>query len=942
MHNQHLYRIESLRRALTLGLGAQLLVAPALWAQDAGSTNAPTQRMEKVIVVGSLIPTAEFETAQPVQIIDRERINLLAPTTLTEMALRIPSANQGSLVGNNGGTGFASGGTGVSLRGFGLNATLVLLNGRRVSAFSFANGGTDAFVNLNSLPIEAVERIDVLPEGASAQYGADAIAGVINLVTYQDYKGAELRFNYRNTFDTDVGRVNAVFRLGVGNEKFNFTSVADYYKQNELYNRDRSFSSQVDLRPLGGVNNGSSRGIPGRFTVPRNAPGLTNLGLTFPGGGSTVILRPPDNTDGRASLADYTPYNGSVHAWNYLQHSQALPGQENMGVFNTFNYKIIEDKMTAYGEMWYRNTRAHIELAPSPIDFEGTGSGLGIPLGERRVVNGVTLVGNQVTIPATNPYNPFGVDITTGRYRLLETGNRIQDSDTDSYRFLAGLKGNINDYFNYDTALWYDQNYTDRRNIATGVYEVQRALNDPNPATALNVFNGLGSPNNPNTIAGLRVPVRQVGKSEMLAYDFRANGSLLELPAGPLQYASLFEFRNEKFYDEPDEIQKIGGIVGQVPIQGNQGARDVFAGNMELQIPITGPGFNIPFFHRLSINPAFRIDDYSDFGQATIPQVRVAWRPFSESLLLRGSYSQSFRPPSLQQLYNTPSDALTGGTFRDSLRPDDILREIPITRGGNLNLEPELATQWSAGFVLTPKSVKNLRLEFQWVQIKRTMEVGTYSDVFGLGGDFGLSGQPGSYVRDPYDGAPNVLNDPVTGLPAGPLVSLNDRFQNLGATVGDFLDFGITYMLPTESAGTWTFQLNSTYTMSYRALAGTDWVRFEGFAFDSTGFPQWRSLASLSWAYRNFTATAIANYRSGLDYEQPVTGEIVSLFDYTTYDVNFSYRLPWDITLTFGIYNLLDEPPPEYLGFSNNAFAYLSDFDSPLLREYFFQVRKTF
>jgi len=201
-------------------------------------------------------------------------------TTVTDLLLRVPQSNAGALNGNNGGTGFASGGTGVSLRGLGLNATLILLNGRRVAPYGFSNGGTDSFVDLNALPLEAIDQVEILTSGASAIYGADAIAGVINIKTKKDYRGGELRFYYGNTVHQDFGTVKGSITFGTGNDKTDLLIVADYLHQNDMFNRDRTFSSEVDLRPLGGINNGSSFTTPAASRCP--APLLASWELRSP------------------------------------------------------------------------------------------------------------------------------------------------------------------------------------------------------------------------------------------------------------------------------------------------------------------------------------------------------------------------------------------------------------------------------------------------------------------------------------------------------------------------------------------------------------------------------------------------------------------------------------------------------------------------------------
>lgn len=935
-------RVDTFRRALLVGLGAQLL-APALMAQEA---KAP-EELDKMVIIGSRIPTAEIETAQPVEVYNRERIDKMAVTTVNELLQRVPQANAAGLNGNNGGTGFAAGATGVSLRGLGLNATLVLLNGRRVSAYGFANDGTSAFVDLNSLPLEAIESVEILTAGNSAVYGADAIAGVINIKTKQTYRGGELSFYYGNTQHTDYGTLKGSITFGTGNDKTDVMVIADYYHQNDLFNRDRPFSSLVNLTPLGGLNLGSSRGYPGRFEVPVDAPGLIGTPFYDAAGGRTVRLVPPKTTDGHAAPADYHLYTGA-DSYNYNQNSQALPSSERMGVYGNFAHKVFDEKLQLFGEFAFRHVEEHVELAPSPLDIIGNG----IPLGSSDVTAGVVTPGNGLTIPATNPFNPFGADITDGRYRFFEAGNRTYDFATDAVRLLGGLRGELNEHFSYETAVLFNRGQTVNTAQALGIQAIQNALNDPNPATALNLFTGPNAPNNPATINSLKVNAKHIGTTEILNWDAKAFGKAFTLPGGDVGYAAGVEYRTETFEDEPDQIQKDGGIVGQSRSLANTGDRNVTSAYVETRIPITGKDWNAAPLYRVDITAAGRFDHYNDFGDSTVPTIGLQWRPFNEDLMFRGSYAENFRPASLQQLFNQALDSYTGTPFTDPLRGTDE-REINLKSGGNPNLEPETATQWTAGMVLSPSQVKGLRVSVDWLRIKRVNEIGTTSDFFGY--DY-LAVQPGRYKRGTYEGDAAFLAanpglpipqiDPATGQPAGPLQSLNDNYANIGATKSDYIDFQVTYELATDTAGTWTFDNTVTYLLNYDVLdpATGDYLPQAGGIFysGSDALPKWRFTSSLFWSYQKLEAGVIANYIGSVDYDNPVSGDPATVDGFLTFDLQASYKFPWDVRLTVGVNNVADEDPPLYVGASSNAFAYLSSLHSPLGRSYYFRVTKSF
>jgi iron complex outermembrane recepter protein len=474
-------RVEAFTRTLLAGLGAQLIVITPLLAQS-GSTNGSAE-LEKMVIIGSNIPTAELETAQPTEVFTREKIDQMGVTSVADLLQRLPQSDANGLNGANGGFGFAPGATSVSLRGFGENATLVLLNGRRVAPYAYADNGTISFVDLNSMPLEAIESVEILSAGNSAVYGAF----------------------YGNTVHEDYGTFKGSFTYGGGNDKTDFLVVADYYHQNDLFSRDRTYSSHADLTSVGGINEGNSYSQPGRFAVPVNAPSLIGTPWYNATGTGTINLVPPANSTGFAKPGDYHAFT-PADLYNRDQYIQTLPASQRMGVFGTVNHKIFDEKLEVFGEFTYRHNEEHIEYTPAAIDINGFAPGAGIPLGTLTTNNGVVVKGGQLTIPASNPYNPFGVPITAGRLRMGQYGTDKYWLYTENPRVLGGFRGEINDHFNYETAVSFNRPETTATQgpIVFDLYKVQAALNDPNPATALNLFGGANAVNNPATLVFCR------------------------------------------------------------------------------------------------------------------------------------------------------------------------------------------------------------------------------------------------------------------------------------------------------------------------------------------------------------------------------------------------------------------------------------------------------
>lgn len=940
-------RVDRFRRVLLAGLGAHLLTTPAVFAESS-DTNAPVE-LEKQFVIGSRIPTVETETAQPAETYSRQRIDRMSVTTVNDLLQRTPQANNAGINGNNNGFGFAPGATGVSLRGLGLNATLVLLNGRRVAPFGMANDGTIAFVDLNALPLEAVESVEILTAGNSAVYGADAIAGVVNIRTRRDFRGGEVGIFYGNTQHTDYGTVRGSITYGGGNDKTDFLMVADYYRQNDLYNRDRSFSLGADHRPYGGINNGSSYAFPGRFAVPANAPGLIGTPFYDATSSDPINLVPPRDTNGRAAPGDYHLFT-DADRYDRTPDTQALPRSERMGIYTTIGHRLFEEKLQVFGEVSFRHLEEHVVTNPALLDLYGSGNGAGIPLGTEVVDKGVTIKGTQLTIPASNPFNPFGVDINDGRIRLVELGSFSDDITTDALRLVGGVRGEINEHFNYETAVLYNHaRTTDFGFFRLDLNRIQAALNDPNPATALNLFGGPNSPNNPATLRTLKVDPERLATTELIAWDARANGAVFSLPGGEVAYAAGVEHRVERYSDNSDPAGLTAGFPDINLVQ-DGGDRNVTSGYVETRIPITGKDWNVLPFHRVNFTAAGRVEHYSDAGIASVPTVGIEWRPFNEDLLLRGSYAENFRPASLQQLFNHPLEAGTA-RFTDPLR--GTTDSVYLKSGGNPNLEPETATQWTAGIVWSPAAVKGLRTSVDWLQIRRENEIGATYDFFGP--EY-LAQQPDRYVRRPYEGDEAFLRenpglplpqiDPKTGLRAGALQSFNDNYANIGASAAQYLDLRLTYALPTDQAGTWTFDLTTTYLLSLQAMDPstgiyTDYAGQEAYG-DGDGAPRWRGTATLFWEYHKLEAGVIANYIGEVGYQNPATGDPAKIDPFLTFDLQVSYRLPWQTRLTLGVNNVADTEPPLSLipNVANVRYSYR--LHSPLGRYFYFALNKRF
>ena len=431
-----------------------------------------TAETERIIVTGSNIPTAQEVGPNPVLNINRDLINKSGERTAEALIKDLPIANGGGVPISNNGTGFTPGASAISLRGLGPQETLLLIDGRRVAPYPIGNGGTSSFFDLRSIPEAAIESIEVLKDGASTTYGADAVAGVVNIKLRHDYKGVQAQVGYGNTLDKDSGefRANVVFGIGDGNT--NVTGVIDYYHRNSIFNRDRGYSAV----PIFLSTNSTPENLSLQFDQVVAAGGTPPPGFGpfaqspqngFPDGLPSIFFgHAPFGSNGLSPASAYTYTAARSSFFNFNQFSSSYPQIENYGGFVAFDHKWFGDQLVIYGDLYYQNASSHDELAPSATGSFQTAGQVTLAIPPKTNLNGVAPPGTptfeETLIPADafNPFNPFNQIISGGsRARLLEFGNRLFDNVTDSFLVTLGARGDklFDGTWGYDFGFRYSQ-----------------------------------------------------------------------------------------------------------------------------------------------------------------------------------------------------------------------------------------------------------------------------------------------------------------------------------------------------------------------------------------------------------------------------------------------------------------------------------------------------
>ncbi|HEX7436582.1 MAG TPA: TonB-dependent receptor, partial [Caldimonas sp.] len=633
--------------ALMVACGGVMLSA----GQAALAQNTTT--LERVEITGSNIRRINSETASPVQTLTREDIDKSGRASVAELLQTLAVDNQGS-VPKNFGAGFASGASGISLRGLGAASTLVLLNGRRIAPFGLADDGQKVFSDLNLIPLEAVERVEILKDGGSAIYGSDAIAGVVNVILRKDYQGLAVNASYATTQYWNGQERRASITGGFGDlqkQGFNVLANLEVGRQGEIWNRDitdRDYIGRQDLRYLGfsanetvasisaggngaiTTNNAAGSAINGNVRNPAtldyyNRGNLAGLGFTrtFPGAACSNFTSHPQGDPGGGCLNDAA-----------RDYGQIQPSQKYINFFARGTLDILP-ALQGYAEFNWYNNKNQAYTTPSQVS-----SSVGFPGGP------VSNAG--VSLGAAHPDNPyFGTDARL-RYLATDNGPRVKNGESDFYRVLVGLKGTVAAW-DYDTAFLYSE--TKGSELRTGYLQrdVAFALLNPSaanvaaatagsaayaalpPGTFWRIAENAGL-NSPALYAALSPAITDSSLAKVTQVDVKASRELGQLQGGPLGVAVGAELRRESIQLTPVTGTERGNIIG-LGYSAYDGGRTVAAGYVEILAPV---------LKQLEASAAIRYDHYSDAGSSTTPKLGLKYTPIRE-LALRGTYAQGFR-----------------------------------------------------------------------------------------------------------------------------------------------------------------------------------------------------------------------------------------------------------------------------------------------------------
>ena len=906
---------------------AQSVLPPPNAAANRAAVSEPGPGNE-IVVTGSRIRRDPLNQNAPVVFIDKAAIDKTGLSAIADVLQRIPSSSGGlntkvNASGNLGnppdGGGVGAGSATIDLRYLGTNRTLVLVDGLR-----FVNGtsasGIPGSVDLNTIPTNMIDRIEVLQAGASPLYGSDAIAGVVNIITVQQQKGLRASAQY-GTFRQGDGQTQD-YQASYGFQ-FPSTSIvvgANYAKQDPVFSRDRSISQFPNPGQTACSNGGggcSSAAANGRF-------------LTF--NGSQTISNPPDSTPTLAELRAFT----TADRFNFAQFQYLLTPNERYGGWATLKTELT-DKINLRLRGSYTRRNSENKAAFEPL-FIGPDAG-----------NGAGSLFDRLSFDVSNPYNPFGVTLQSGlnpdgtsngqtpnysfvARRLIEAGQRDFHQEVNTYSGAATLDGR----FNIGSHEWFwDANalfgINQARQSFTGNVRADRVAqaigpvaNCTAPCVPLNLFGGAGSIT-PAMLDFIAFTERDSSYQHLWDYTANLTGSLFDLPAGPVEVAVGYEHRYQSAAFTPDPIVS-AGLGADIPAQPASGHYKVDEFYGELRVPILK---EVPGAYSLELNGAARHSNYSTSGGSTTYTINGLWKPIHD-LLLRASYSTGFRAPTIGELFGgrsrfdlpviDPCSNQAGNPFQTSAvaRANCIANgvpasgsyaedpgQLPVITQGNLNLRPETSKSFNVGAVYSHSWGDNaFSIEGDYHDIKVKNAIGALDPNLTLS-NCALQNQGCNLVVRTANGFVNEIDGTL---------------QNLSSIRVRTFDVSGAYRSSQTGIGRFGLTANGSWLLKYivtQPNAGTNLVidrRGTERGSPDQAYPKFKGNATIDWSLGSVAASVTGRYINKVHEVDPFTQAPANVLNSRFYvDAQLNWTPPIlgrRVKLTVGGNNLTDKDPP--------------------------------
>jgi outer membrane receptor protein involved in Fe transport len=925
-------------------LVAAMLLAFSASAQDSDAeAEVDEKALEEVIVTGTHIAGVD-EAVLPVTVMGAEAIEATGAISMGEVLSYIPSISDLEFEDNSNGTNSARGYVcSVALRGLPSAYTLPLINGRRMvihPTFQAQNSVPSTFGNVCAIPSAAVERVEVLRDGAAPLYGADAIAGVVNVVTHSSYDGIRLsgRYDWGDNTSYDQSEVTAAGGWDFNDGRTNVSLFASWYERsnvhmNELddlyYNLDRRENPRIPESWQGDsqLRNTSTLTPYARFRVGSLRDDGIFVGDSYHVDGGTGAIES----------------GGGSERYNFNEDAWVTPEDEVYSFLGSFTHEF-DGGMQFFADGYYTQTDSRIIRAASPLDDSLA----------------------FLIVPADSFHNPFDEDVLLLGWRPVDLGPRIIDTENEQWSLTTGLRGDWSGW-DWEAALVYSEaenKDTESNRQAKSLFTAQVMVDGPD---ALNPFVGPGG-NSQAALDGIRVAATDVRTSSLTMADLRVNrGDLFGLFGNDVGAAFGVEWRNEDYFDDRDPrldgsmpfdtgaIFDESDLIGVSATFDSGASRDTYSAYGEFNFPLIGAANEAMIARSLEVQLAARYENPDDFDSTFKPKIGFRWEP-TEGLLFRGNYTQGFKAPNLPQMNQGDIIRRIDG-IEDPMRADVTGRPIDTgdtyrrtTRLGNPDLQPQDSETWMVGVVFSPtwagEWASGLRISLDWWRIEIEDEITLDDEELQLEIDqqlreSGVGFNPNVIRADitaddqaAFD-AWNAANPGDQRLPVGEAVDIIGMYRNADRSEVEGWDGSLVWVMPETRAGQFTFRTDFTYITNYSrdiGLAQTDLLR-------RNGNPEWRYTAGLDWAYQGFRANVNMRYVSEV-YDSSLTqstsiegpGIVVGNTKYWQVDEwrVYNVMLGYDFSrlgdrvrgfdASIGIRNLTDEDAP----FADESFGYFT------------------
>jgi len=874
------------------------------------------QQLERVEITGSSIRRIEAEGALPVTVIKVEELTRLGVTT-AEQAMQRIAANQSNFGVNAGVGGVTGGKSEADLRGLSgptatnANKTLVLLNGRRLANHAF----DAAAVDLNAIPLAAVERIEVLRDSASTTYGTDAIGGVINFILRRDYKGLELsaeRQLPREDGGGDTKRFGATAGWGnLAEDRFNIMGTIDYRKQSTLRSVDRDFAKTGILN--GDVVSGTS-------------------GTSFPGdvGGFEPSL-PGCNPPSSIPAPD-----GASCRYDFTRQVDAIPENEQVTGLVRGSFAITPEHTASLEYVYARNKTNNIQVAPDPSSHLIPRSSPFWPANAP-----ASIIEDIPDINSSDPNAtvPGGVV----NWRTEPAGNRTSHDRTVTDRLLFELKGVLADW-DYKTGLGTTKNRS--KSYVDGGYTNDTLMQQ-------GVFDGIINPFGPQTAAGQAAidaanPKALVvtGENKVDFADFSVTRELFSVPAGTVAVAFGVEYRRERSDFVNTDITGELPTLGVDPDGDTSGRRNVKAVFGELNIPLIAK--------KLDMTLAARFDEYSDFGSTVNPKISARYTPIKE-LLFRASAATGFRAPTLYEIFQPRALTFTSDNYDDPvLCPggvavpgasagvvcgQQVLQRLagPAALGKPVDsLDPEESKTYTIGFVIEPVPSLTFGVDFWNIEVDNLIsplpEQAVFGDPTKYASRFVRCSQTTAEIRAQVDACLNTRFDPIAFIDV--------PTENLGTLKTNGIDLNVSWRSGPTAIGNFGVVFDGTYVnrYKYQRERGGDFINANGRYSDSAPVFRWQHVITTNWSYGSWGATLGNRFKSDYQDQDPA----FDVSSYTVWDGSVAWTGVKNLTLLAGVNNMFDKDPPQTVQVTTFQRGYDPRFTDALGRTLLFRASYKF